>query len=159
MSGNSLGVFHLLGVWLPERSEGSPPGEPQRSAVAANASADSGAASRPDPEVVPKAKRRTYTAEYRQRILEEAERRQQLGKEAHRDRASNPISKEVVVTTRRVSVERTPGAWAMESNRLTRALRGIHDALGRSGGTGGVNQISEIGRRVVHNEICGRTLG
>jgi transposase len=55
-----------------ERSEGSPPGEPQRSAAAAKAGADSGAASWPDPEVVAKAKRRT-TAEYKQRILEEAE--------------------------------------------------------------------------------------
>ena len=35
--------------------------------------ADSEAASRPDPEVVAKAKRRTYTAEYKQRILLEAE--------------------------------------------------------------------------------------
>lgn len=32
-----------------------------------------GVASRPDPEVVAKAKRRTYTAEYKQRILAEAE--------------------------------------------------------------------------------------
>jgi transposase-like protein len=46
---------------------------PQRRAAAAKAGADSGAASRPDPEVVAKAKRRTYTAEYKQRILEEAE--------------------------------------------------------------------------------------
>ncbi len=43
------------------------------STAAAKAGADSGAASRPDPEVVAKAKRRTYTAEYKQRILEEAE--------------------------------------------------------------------------------------
>src|SRR5580700_6092691 len=35
--------------------------------------ADSGAASRPDPEVVAKAKRRTYGAEDKQRILEEAD--------------------------------------------------------------------------------------
>src|SRR5205085_355073 len=56
-----------------ERSEGSPPGEPQRSEAAAKAGADSGAVSRPDPEVVAKAKRRTYTAEYKQRILEEAD--------------------------------------------------------------------------------------
>jgi transposase-like protein len=41
-------------------------------AGAAKAGADSGAASRPDPEVVAQAKRRTYTAEYKQRILEEA---------------------------------------------------------------------------------------
>jgi transposase-like protein len=37
------------------------------------AGADSVAASRPDPEVVAKAKRRTYTAEYKQRLLLEAE--------------------------------------------------------------------------------------
>src|ERR1700740_460094 len=37
------------------------------------AGADSAAGARPDPEVVAKAKRRTYTAEYKQRILAEAE--------------------------------------------------------------------------------------
>jgi transposase len=56
-----LVLFFLLGVWLP-----------QRSAAAAKAGADLGG-SRPDPEVVAKAKRHTYTAEYKQRILEEAE--------------------------------------------------------------------------------------
>ena len=61
------------GLAAAERSGGSPPGEPQRSAAAAKVGADSGAASQPDPEVVAKAKRRTYTAEYKQRILEEAE--------------------------------------------------------------------------------------
>jgi hypothetical protein len=55
-------LFLLLGVWLPLHC-----------AAAAKAGVDSGAASRPDPEVVAKAKRRTYTAEYKQRILEEAE--------------------------------------------------------------------------------------
>jgi transposase len=54
-----------------ERSEGER-SEPQRSGAAAKAGADSEAASRPDPEVVAKAKRRTYTAEYK-RILREAE--------------------------------------------------------------------------------------
>ena len=74
MNGNSLGVaLSSGGLAAAERSGGSPPGEPQRSAAAAKAGADSGAASRPDPEVVAKAKRRTYTAEYKQRILEEAE--------------------------------------------------------------------------------------
>ena len=74
MNGNSLGVaLSSGGLAAAERSEGSPPGEPQRSAAAAKPGADSGAASRPDPEVVAKAKRRTYTAEYKQRILEEAE--------------------------------------------------------------------------------------
>jgi transposase len=73
MNGNSLGVvLSSGGLAAAERSEGSPPGEPQRSAAAAKAGADLGA-SRPDPEVVAKAKRRTYTAEYKQRILEEAE--------------------------------------------------------------------------------------
>src|SRR5437016_7083578 len=74
MNGNSLVVvLSSGGVAAAERSEGSPPGEPQRSEAAAKAGADSGAASRPDPEVVAKAKRRTYTAEYKQRILEEAD--------------------------------------------------------------------------------------
>src|SRR2546422_7353626 len=70
MNGNSL-VFPgaLAGA---ERSEGER-SEPQRSAAAAKAGADSPLASRPDPEVVAKAKRRTYTAEYKQRILAEAE--------------------------------------------------------------------------------------
>ena len=74
MNGNSLGVvLSSGGLAAAERSEGSASGEPQRSAAAAKAGADPGAASRPDPEVVAKAKRRTYTAEYKQRILEEAE--------------------------------------------------------------------------------------
>jgi transposase len=74
MNGNSLGVvLSSGGLAAAERSGGSPPGEPQRSVAAAKPGADSGAASRPDPEVVAKAKRRTYTAEYKQRILEEAE--------------------------------------------------------------------------------------
>src|SRR5207248_8986421 len=66
MHGNSLGVvLSSGGLAAAERSEGSPPGEPQRSEAAAKAGADSGAVSRPDPEVVAKAKRRTYTAEYK----------------------------------------------------------------------------------------------
>jgi transposase len=74
MNGNSLGVD--VGVCpealaAAERSEGER-SEPQRSAAAARAGADSLVASRPDPEVVAKPKRRTYTAEYKQRILEEA---------------------------------------------------------------------------------------
>jgi hypothetical protein len=44
-----------------------------RSAAIAKAGADSVTHARPDPEVVAKAKRRTYTAEYKQRILAEAE--------------------------------------------------------------------------------------
>src|SRR5208283_4670671 len=74
MNGNSLGVvLSPGGLAAAERSGGSPPGEPQRSAAAAKAGADPGPALRPDPEVVAKAKRRTYTAEYKQRILQEAE--------------------------------------------------------------------------------------
>src|SRR5450756_1164421 len=69
---NSLG-FASSGSWAAtERSEGEP-GEPKRSGVAAQAGADSLLASRPDPEVVAKAKRRTYTAEYKLDILQEAE--------------------------------------------------------------------------------------
>ena len=41
--------------------------------MAAQAGADSLLASRPDPEVVAKPKRRTFTAEYKLGILEEAE--------------------------------------------------------------------------------------
>src|SRR5271169_3629044 len=59
MNGNSLGVVLFPGgLAAAERSEGEP-GEPQRSAAAAKAGADSGAALRPDAEVVAKAKRRT----------------------------------------------------------------------------------------------------
>ena len=73
MSGNSLGVvLSPGGLAAAERSEGER-SEPQRSAAPAKAGADSGMVSRPDPEVVAKAKRRTYTAEYKQRILLEAE--------------------------------------------------------------------------------------
>src|SRR3984893_8373482 len=70
MNGNSPGVdLSPEGLAAAKRREG----EPQRSVAAAKAGADSLAASRPDPEVVAKAKRRTYTAEYKQRILLEAE--------------------------------------------------------------------------------------
>ena len=73
MNGNSLGVVLSPGALAgAERSEGER-SEPQRSAVPAKAGADSLLASRPDPEVVAKPKRRTYTAEYKQRILAEAE--------------------------------------------------------------------------------------
>jgi transposase len=68
MIGNSLGVvLSPGGLAAAERSEGER-SEPQRSAAAAK-----GPALRPDPEVVAKPKRRTYTAEYKQRILLEAE--------------------------------------------------------------------------------------
>jgi transposase len=72
MSGNSLDVLSSGGLAVAERSEGER-SEPQRSAVTAKAGADAVPASRPDPEVVAKPKRRTYPAEYKQRILEEAE--------------------------------------------------------------------------------------
>ena len=55
-----------------ERSEGER-SEPQRSGVAAQAGAAPDSLSRPDPEVVAKPKRRTFTAEYKLRILQEAE--------------------------------------------------------------------------------------
>ena len=51
-------LFFLLGVWLP-RNEAKAGLLARRSAAAAKAGADSGAASQPDPEVVAKAKRRT----------------------------------------------------------------------------------------------------
>src|SRR5712664_4201195 len=73
MNGNSLGVaLSSGGLAGAERSEGER-SEPQRSAAPAKAGADSGMVSRSDPEVVAKAKRRTYTAEYKQRILLESE--------------------------------------------------------------------------------------
>jgi hypothetical protein len=73
MNGNSLGVvLSPGGLAVAERSEGER-SEPQRSAATAKAGADPASGSRPDPEVVAKPKRRTYTAEYKQRILEEAE--------------------------------------------------------------------------------------
>lgn len=72
MNGNSLGVVSSGALAGAERSGGER-SEPQRSAAAAKAGADAGSASRPDPEVVAKPKRRTFTAEYKQRILQEAE--------------------------------------------------------------------------------------
>ena len=70
---NSLGVvLSSGGSAAAERSEGEPPGEPKRSAAAAEAGASPGS-SRPDSEVVAKAKRRTFSMEYKIRILEEAD--------------------------------------------------------------------------------------
>jgi transposase-like protein len=66
--GNSLGALSSVALAGAERSEGER-SEPQRSAAAANAVPPS----RRDPEVVAKAKRRTFTAEYKLRILQEAE--------------------------------------------------------------------------------------
>jgi transposase len=70
MNGNSLGVGVLSSGALAgaERSEGER-SEPQRRAAAANAVL----ASQRDPEVVAKAKRRSFTAEYKLSILREAE--------------------------------------------------------------------------------------
>jgi transposase-like protein len=73
MNGNSLGVVVSSGGSAgAERSEGER-SEPERSGAAAEAGAVSTSASRPDPEVAAKAKRRTFTAEYKQRILQEAD--------------------------------------------------------------------------------------
>ena len=66
-------MLFLLRFWLArERSEGER-SEPQRSAATAKAAAGSRSASRPDSEVVARPKRRIFTAEYRQGILQEAE--------------------------------------------------------------------------------------
>src|SRR3984893_2516236 len=74
MNGNSLGVvLSPGGLAAAERSGGSPRGEPEGRSAPAKAGGDAGPGSRPDSEVVAKPKRRTYTAEYKQRILQEAE--------------------------------------------------------------------------------------
>jgi transposase len=72
MNGNSFGIFSPGALAGAERSEGER-SEPKHSGAPAKAGADSPRASRPDPEVVAKPKRRTYTAEYKQRILAEVE--------------------------------------------------------------------------------------
>jgi len=73
MNGNSLGaVLSPGGLAAAERSEGER-SEPQRSAAAAKAAAGSRPVSPPDSEVIAKPKRRSFTAEYKQRILQEAE--------------------------------------------------------------------------------------
>lgn len=73
MSGNSLGVVLSPGALAgAERSEGER-SEPQRSGAAAKAAAGSRPVSPPDSEVVAKPKRRSFTAEYKQRIVQEAE--------------------------------------------------------------------------------------
>lgn len=70
---NSLDVV-LSPEGLPgtERSEGER-SEPKCSAAPGKVGAELRSAARPDPELVAKAKPRTYTAEYKQRILQEAE--------------------------------------------------------------------------------------
>src|SRR5208337_1438111 len=73
MNGNSLGVVLSPGALADaERSEGER-SEPQRSGAAAKAAANSRPGAPPDSEVVARPKRRTFTAEYKQRILQEAE--------------------------------------------------------------------------------------
>ena len=72
MNGNSLGVLSSGALAGAERSEGER-SEPQCSGAAAKAVAGSRPVSPPDSEVVAKPKRRTFTAEYKQRILMEAE--------------------------------------------------------------------------------------
>jgi transposase len=72
MSGISLGVLSSGALAGAERSEGER-SEPQRSAAAAKAVAGSRSIGPPDSEVVAKPKRRTFTAEYKQRVLMEAE--------------------------------------------------------------------------------------
>ena len=70
---NSLGVvLSPEGSAGAERSEGER-SEPKRSGAAAEAGAAPTSAWHPDPEMVAKAKRRTFTAEYKQRILQEAD--------------------------------------------------------------------------------------
>ena len=72
MSGNSLGVLCSGGLAVAEQSEGER-NEPQRSAATAKAGAGCSPASHLNSEVVAKPKRRTYTAEYKQHLLQEAE--------------------------------------------------------------------------------------
>jgi transposase len=73
MNGNSLGVVLSSGGSAgAERNEGER-SEPERSGAAAEAGVVPTLGSRPDPEVAAKAKRRTFTAEYKQHILQEAD--------------------------------------------------------------------------------------
>jgi len=70
---NSLGVvLSPGGLAGAERSEGER-SEPQRSAAPAKAGSAPSFSSRPDSEVVGKAKRRTFSIEYKMRILEQAD--------------------------------------------------------------------------------------
>ena len=75
MNGNSLGGCSFFwGFGWRGTKRGSPSfGEPKRSATAAEAGTLAGSSSRPDSEVVAKAKRRTFPMEYKIRILEEAD--------------------------------------------------------------------------------------
>src|SRR2546422_3757347 len=90
LNGNSLGVLSSGGLAFAERSEGER-SEPQRSGATAKAGANPVLTSRPDSEVVVKPKRRTFTVEYKQRILMEAEaaaatRGGQIGRASCRER-------------------------------------------------------------------------
>jgi transposase-like protein len=70
---NSLGVVLSPGGSAgAERSEGER-SEPKRSAATAEAGAAPGSSSRPDSEVVAKPKRRTFSTEYKIRMLAEAD--------------------------------------------------------------------------------------
>ncbi len=69
---STLNVLDSGGWAATERSEGER-SETQRSAVAAQASAAPGPSSGPDPEVVAKPKRRTFSMDYKLRILQEAD--------------------------------------------------------------------------------------
>jgi transposase len=73
MNGNSLGVVLSPEALAGAERSGGEPGEPQRSGAAAKAAANSRPVAPPDSEVDAKPKRRTFTAEYKQRILQEAE--------------------------------------------------------------------------------------
>ena len=72
MNGNSLGVLSSGALAGAERSGGER-SEPQRSAAAAKVAADSRSVAPLDSEVVARPKRRTFTAEYKHRILQEAQ--------------------------------------------------------------------------------------
>jgi transposase-like protein len=72
MNGNSFDVLSPGALAAAKRGPGER-SETGRSGATAKVGADSPQTSRPDPEVVAKPKRRTYTAEYKQRILLEAE--------------------------------------------------------------------------------------
>src|SRR5450759_2375777 len=70
MNGSSFGVVSAGAGAGAERSAGER-SEPQRSGATVPAGALP--ASRPDPEVVARPKRRSYTAEYKLRVLQQAE--------------------------------------------------------------------------------------
>src|SRR5260370_28765339 len=71
--GNLFGVVLSLGVVEGGEGREGECSEPQRSGAAAKAAVGSRPVSPPDSEVIAKPKRRSFTAEYKQRILTEAE--------------------------------------------------------------------------------------